>query len=134
MVGLTIILWLMPTTGWIKPPSDFDEAAVAVWNRVLRELRDQGTWQPSDVGALERYVRAVRRAATAQAIVAQEGLTSTGGRDQPIAHPAVRIARDAERDAAEYARDLLLTPRSRRLAGVSETSAMDDELAGLLSE
>jgi len=124
----------MPPPGWIKPPSDFDEAAVSLWNRVLRELRDQGTWQASDIGCLERYVRAVHRAHAAQAIVAREGLTSTGGRDQPIAHPAVRIARDAERDAAEYARDLLLTPRSRRLAGLAETSAMDDELAGLLAE
>jgi P27 family predicted phage terminase small subunit len=100
----------------------------------LKALRDQGTWQASDAAALERYVRSLARAACARAIVAREGLTTLGGRDQPVAHPAVRIARDAERDAAEYARDLLLTPRSRRLAGLSETSAMDDELAGLLAE
>src|SRR4051794_10599420 len=112
----------MPPSGWIKPPSDFEPFAVELWNRLIRELRQQGTWQASDIGTLERYVRAAARARAAQAIIATDGLTSTGGRDQPIAHPAVRIARDAERDAAEYARDLLLTPRSRRLAGLSETS------------
>jgi hypothetical protein len=40
----------------------------------------------------------------------------------------VRIAREAERDAAEYARDLLLTPRARRTAGVIERSPLTDEL------
>ena len=97
-----------------------------------QQLRDQGTWQESDAALLERYVKALGRAAAARAIVERDGLISTGGRDQPIAHPAVRIARDAERDGAEYARDLLLTPRARRLAGLAETSAMDDELAALL--
>jgi P27 family predicted phage terminase small subunit len=118
--------------GQFHAPKDFTAAMRSLWTTVQKQLREQGTWQPSDVGCLERYVRAVARSAAAQAIVDREGLTSTGGRDQPIAHPALRIARDAERDAAEYARDLLLTPRSRRLAGLSETSAMDDELAGLL--
>lgn len=124
----------MPPSGWIKPPADLDEAAVALWNRVLRELRDQGTWQASDVGCLERYVRAALRARAAREVVDRDGLIAEGGRGQPIAHPALRIARDSERDAAEYARDLLLTPRARRLAGVAETSSMDDELSELLHD
>jgi P27 family predicted phage terminase small subunit len=113
-------------------PTGLDEVSRKLWTATLRALREQGTWQASDAGCLERYVRAAARARAAQAILARDGLTATGGRDQPVPHPAVRIARDAERDAAEYARDLLLTPRARRLAGLSETSAMDDELAGLL--
>ena len=40
----------------------------------------------------------------------------------------MRIAREAERDAAEYARDVLLTPRSRRTAGVMERKPLDDQL------
>jgi phage terminase small subunit len=44
-----------------------------------------------------------------------------------VPHPALKIARDAERDAAEYARDLLLTPRSRRTAGVMERTPLDDQ-------
>jgi P27 family predicted phage terminase small subunit len=103
-----------------------------LWTSTLKACREQGTWQNSDAGCLERYVRALERARAAQAILDAEGLTALGGRDQPVAHPAVRIARDAERDAADYARDLLLTPRARRLAGLAETSSMDDELAGLL--
>jgi P27 family predicted phage terminase small subunit len=122
----------MPPSGWIKPPADLDEVAVALWNRVLRELQDQGTWQASDVGVLERYVRAVRRAAAARELVDREGFTTSGARGQLVAHPALRIARDAERDAHEYANALLLTPRARRLAGISETTALDDELRDLL--
>jgi P27 family predicted phage terminase small subunit len=114
-------------------PADLDEASRKLWAATVRALRDQGTWQASDAGSLERYVRACARAAAAQAIIARDGLTALGGRGQPVPHPAVRIARDAERDAALYAADLLLTPRARRLAGLSETSAMDDELAGLLA-
>ena len=131
---MTYILGVMPPTGWIKPPADLDEAAVALWNRVLRELREQGTWQASDVGALERYVRAVRRAAAARELVGLEGMTTTGARGQLVAHPALRIARDAERDAHDYAAALLLTPRARRLAGISETTALDDELSELLRD
>jgi P27 family predicted phage terminase small subunit len=114
------------------PPSDFGEPARRLWSATLKALRDQGSWQHSDRGALERYVRAMLRAADARAVAERDGLIAAGGRGQPIAHPALRIARDAERDAAEYARDLLLTPRARRLAGISETTALDDELAALL--
>jgi len=118
----------------IKAPPGLTDGERRVFLAVRRQLQEQGTWQRSDADALERYVHAIVRSAQAREIVAREGLTALGGRDQPVAHPAVRIARDAERDAAEYARDLLLTPRARRLAGLMETSAMDDELAGLLAE
>ena len=59
-----------------------------------------------------RYVRALTRAADARAELERHGspiAEGPGGR--PVPHPAVRIERDAEHDAAEYARDLLLTPR-----------------------
>jgi P27 family predicted phage terminase small subunit len=116
-----------------QPPADFDDAAKKTWRSSLKALRDQGTWQDSDRDALERYCRAVSRARGARAVVASEGLTAVGSTGQPVTHPAVRIAREAERDAAEYARDLLLTPRARRTAGVAETTSLEDELAELVS-
>jgi P27 family predicted phage terminase small subunit len=116
-----------------QPPADFDDATKKTWRSSLKALRDQGTWQDSDRDALERYCRAVGRARGARTILASEGLIAEGSQGQPVAHPALRIAREAERDAAEYARDLLLTPRSRRIAGVAETSSIEDELAQLVS-
>jgi P27 family predicted phage terminase small subunit len=117
----------------LAPPADLDGPARRLWYGLQRHLREQGTWQPSDLGALERYVRAVLRADRARAELEQAGsLTTAGSQGQPVAHPALRIAREAERDAAEYARDLLLTPAARRRAGIVETSDADAELAELL--
>jgi P27 family predicted phage terminase small subunit len=116
-----------------QPPADFDEATKKTWRASLKALRDQGTWQDSDRDALERYCRAVSRARGARALLASERLIAEGSQGQPVPHPAIRIAREAERDAAEYARDVLLTPRSRRIAGVAESSSLEDELAQLVS-
>jgi P27 family predicted phage terminase small subunit len=114
-------------------PHDFTEPMRVIWRKTIRQLHEQGTWQDSDVGCLERYVRAVFRAQAARTIVASEGMTAEGSNGQPVAHPALRIAREAERDAAEYARDLLLTPAARRRAGVAETASLGDDLAQLVS-
>ena len=119
----------------VQAPRDFDDRARKLWNGVQRALREQGTFQDSDAGALERYVRALDRAIVARAELAKHGkLTATGSQGQPVPHPLLRVARESERDAHEYAEALLLTPRARRRAGVGETTGMDDELAGLLAE
>lgn len=77
-------------------------------------------------------MRAVARARDARAELEQHGsLTTLGSQGQPVPHPAIRIAREAERDAAEYGRDLLLTPRARRTAGVIERTSLDDPLEAM---
>jgi P27 family predicted phage terminase small subunit len=116
-----------------KAPPGLSDDERRLFLAVRRQLAAQGTWQESDAAALVRYVRAQLRGEAASAIVERDGMVTIGGRGQPVPHPAVKIARDAERDAHEFARDLLLTPRSRRLAGISETTALDDELDELLS-
>lgn len=121
----------MPNRGEYAPKS-LEPEARAIYRRVQGELQAQGSWQASDRDALERYVRAVERARAALEIVEREGMTAEGASGQPVTHPALRIAREAERDAAEYARDLLLTPRARRLAGLGETSGLDEDLRELL--
>ena len=114
--------------GWTYPPGDLDEESKDLWTRVQHDLRRQGTWTKSDRDALERYVRAAARARHARVELDRHGsLTAVGSQGQPVPHPAVRIAREAERDAAEYARDLLLTPRARRAAGVMERTPLDDQ-------
>jgi P27 family predicted phage terminase small subunit len=116
-----------------SPPPGLTEDERRAFLAVRAHLREQATWQESDTAALVRYVRALRRAADARAELDRHGsqiAEGPGGR--PVPHPAVRIERDAEHDAAEYARDLLLTPAARRRAGISETSDADAELADLL--
>ena len=118
-----------------SPPPGLSERERHVFLAVRRQLHEQGTWQESDAAALVRYVRALRRAEEARAELDLHGSPigeGPGGR--PVPHPAVRIERDAEHDAAEYARDLLLTPAARRRAGISETSDADAELAELLGD
>jgi P27 family predicted phage terminase small subunit len=115
--------------GWTYPPGDLDAASKDLWTRVQHDLRRQGTWAKSDRDALERYVRALARGRDARAELEHHGsLTAVGSQGQPVPHPALKIAREAEHDAAEYARDLLLTPRARRTAGVMERSPLSDEL------
>ena len=80
--------------------------------------------------ALERYVRALARGRDARAELERHGsLTAVGSQGQPVPHPAVRIGREAERDAAEYARDLLLTPEGAPDGrGDCQRSPLSDEL------
>lgn len=88
-----------------------------MWHETLRALIDQGTWADHDVEALLRYVSAV---ATARVMRAEATAApwSTGSTGQLVAHPGWRVAADADRDAARYAADMLLTPAARKRAGV----------------
>lgn len=100
------------------PPEDFDDESKALWKKTIKHLEEQSTWQPSDVPALERYVRATERARLARDGLPRDDkgallLTAKGSQQQLVQHPNVKTAREAERDAHEYARDLLLTPKAR---------------------
>ena len=104
------------------PTRDLDAESRKLWRSTRAALQAQGTWQDSDAGALERYVRAVERARLARAGIPPE-MTAPGSKGQLAQHPNVKTAREAERDAAEYARDLLLTPRARKMADVPPPQA-----------
>jgi len=99
------------------PPDDFDKESKALWRKTQKQLEAQGTWQASDMPTLERYVRATERARLARdGLPTRHGkptLTAEGSQGQLVQHPNVKTAREAERDAHEYAKDLLLTPKAR---------------------
>lgn len=100
------------------PPDDFDAEAKAIWRKTIKHLEEQKTWQPSDMAALERYVRALSRARLAWSGIPRNkdgslDLTARGSQGQLVQHPNVKTARESERDAHDYARDLLLTPKAR---------------------
>jgi P27 family predicted phage terminase small subunit len=97
----------------VPPPSDLDATGKRLWRKTRTALIEQGTWRDSDDETLARYVRACERARLAREAMAGE-LIAKGSKGQDVAHPNLKTARDAERDAHDYATALLLTPESRR--------------------
>jgi P27 family predicted phage terminase small subunit len=101
------------------PPQDLDGDSKALWKKTRKQLEEQNTWHDSDAATLERYIRALERARQARASLPRDKktgvlqLTTKGSKGQLVQHPNVKTIREAERDAHEYAKDLLLTPKSR---------------------
>jgi P27 family predicted phage terminase small subunit len=96
----------------VSAPADFCEEGRRLWLATQRALRRQGTWQDSDAVTLERYVRAVVLARSARE-TADANPFVPGSRGQLVAHPGLKVAREAAQDASRYAAELLLTPQAR---------------------
>lgn len=103
----------------VSVPKGLTTPGKALWRASLSALREQGTWQDSDVTALDRYVRAMERVWAARALVKESGVTARGSQGQLVQHPNVKTLREAERDSRDFAVDLLLTPQSRNRAQVA---------------
>ncbi len=97
----------------VPPPEDLGEDARSLWHRVQRQARAQETWQDTDAPLLEAYVRAVFLARQARSAAAGEPFVE-GSKGQLVAHPGLKVAAEAERDACRYGTALLLTPEARR--------------------
>ena len=118
----------------VPAPPDFTPELRHLWNRVQRQLRRQATWADTDADVLESYCRAVEVAQRARAEAAVAPLTTDGSRGQLVPHPAHKAAREAASDARAYAAALLLTPASRRRAGIDAAKASpESELAAILA-
>lgn len=98
-------------------PSDFDQESVALYHRTRTQLVEQETWKDSDAPLLERYVRALQDEREYRDQVATDGRFNRTKTGRVFVHPAVKLAVEREQDANVMARDLLLTPESRRRAG-----------------
>lgn len=105
-------------------PKDFSRADKALYAGTRAALKKRGVWQPEYSPLLERYVGAVGRAREALArIMAREaaepgsGWVTLGDRKQLVQHPDVKTLREAERDADDRAKSLLLTPADRAKLG-----------------
>lgn len=110
-----------PRKGPLDPPASLSKPSKALWRLTIEQLTAQGTWADSDLPLLERYVRSMEVARALRDGIARRALdhpdfayTSIGSQGQLVAHPDLKSAREAERDANGYAQDLLLTSRSRR--------------------
>ncbi len=122
----------MPSRQRYRPPADLDSDAAAIWRETERALDVQGTYDPvTDREALKRYCNAVSTAKRMRTDAQAEPWV-TGSAGQIAPHPGWRLAAEANRDAARYAADLLLTPTARKRAGITAGAADSDfTLAGL---
>jgi P27 family predicted phage terminase small subunit len=87
-----------------------------VYRKTRDQLREQNTWKDSDAPLLARYVYALQRAANARDQLEGLSVTVAGSKGQVVAHPLVRIIREAEQDADKRADMLLLSPAARQRA------------------
>lgn len=97
----------------LNAPKGLDPAGRELWASTQRHLRAQDTFQDADAPLLESYVRAVCLSRTAREAAAEQPFVE-GSKGQLVAHPGLRVAAEAERDACRYATALLLTPEVRR--------------------
>lgn len=114
----------------LNAPKGLDQAGRELWASAQRHLRAQETWQDADAPLLESYVRAVCLARTARAAAAEEPFVE-GSKGQLVAHPGLRVAAEAERDACRYASALLLTPEARRRHEIRVPAESGNELGFL---
>lgn len=98
-------------------PADLDQESVALYHRTRAQLIAQETWKDSDAPLLERYIRALQDTRHYRATVELDGKFNRAQSGRVFTHPAVKLANEREQDANVMARDLLLTPESRRRAG-----------------
>lgn len=106
-----------------NPPKDLDSHHRHVYKALRREMRALGTWRDQDMHALASCVRCLQTVnhATAEleAYRAEHGkLTVAGSKGQEVAHPLVRVIREAQADYASWLGRLLLTPEARAKADV----------------
>jgi P27 family predicted phage terminase small subunit len=97
----------------LNAPKGLDPAGRELWAAAQRHLRAQETWADTDGPLLESYVRAVCLARSARR-AADTNPFVEGSKGQLVAHPGLKVAAEAERDACRYATELLLTPGARK--------------------
>jgi P27 family predicted phage terminase small subunit len=114
-----------PPAGAPAMPKSLDARAREVWRECVALLLPPGILTIADGEALADYCRAVSRADAADAVVADEGLTTATAEGIKV-HPAVTIAQ-RERSAAARLRTLFgLDPSSRAKLNVPEAPKTDE--------
>lgn len=115
----------------VPAPAGLDKTTAKLWRDTQRALRGQATWQDTDAPLLEAYVRSVATARRCRADAEAEPYV-TGSKGQMVPHPGVRMAAEAERDAAKLAEALLLTPQARRRHDIRPARTGDGSLLGAI--
>lgn len=96
------------------PPADLDPAAVAVWERVLREFGHTGVIKASDTDVMRLYAETVVRYEEASRLLSRSGPLVKGRHPgEFVKNPLVQVTRDYGTLMLQLAGSLGLTPASR---------------------
>jgi P27 family predicted phage terminase small subunit len=98
-----------------------DPVASAEWDAVVADLDARGVLARSDRGILAAYCNAYSRLAGLAGSASTLTAPAYGGKSVK-ANPAMRLASQAARELAAFARELGLTPASRGCGAVAEAS------------
>jgi P27 family predicted phage terminase small subunit len=72
-----------------EPPINLGEAGIRLWGSILADLDDSWQLDARELHLLERACRVEDEMRKLEAVVDQEGATSTGSKGQVVVHPAV---------------------------------------------
>ena len=122
-----------------KPPSDLHSPWMDIWRGALREMKEMGTWTPTQKPLLDAYVYALRAESEHREIAQANPFSHSHATDRDFVHPGFTSA-DRERKAAVSLADALgLTARSRKALNlksgdkdggeIDPFGALDDEVA-----
>ncbi len=100
----------------ILPPASLDAVAAAKWVEVAPILQARGDVGQGDLDALELYCSAWSQWTAAQTQVATLGMVVKTPAGFPAENPYLGIARKAQIALRQWAAELKLTPKSRKLA------------------
>ena len=126
----------------VRVPAGLDAPAKTLWSRVVSDLAQREVLRDVDSAAVERYVRAEMVARQAWTRVAKRAKTlgadawrARGSHGGWVVDIDVTIARNATRDAAQFAGDLGITPKARaQLRAEAPMGQFDWELSQALGE
>jgi P27 family predicted phage terminase small subunit len=101
----------------IPPPATLDVIGAAKWRELLPELQARGAVSAGDLVALECLCSSWSLWQTAQAQVAKSGLLAITPQGK-LESPFLAIARKAQVAVRQWAAELRITPKSRKLGDV----------------
>jgi P27 family predicted phage terminase small subunit len=97
------------------PPASLGAVGSAVWATITQT----GPYQDNDAPVLERYCQLHDDRAVLLALVDTEGYIVAGSKQQPTAHPAIRLAHDIEAQMTQLESVLALNPEARARLGLA---------------
>lgn len=121
----------MPSPDVPKIPADMDDAAKAVWRRVLRDMRHTGVIRAADRDILRAYCEGVAGYEYAVRLLAQSGPLVRGQKGELVKNPLHQIVRDYRDAIRLFARELGLSPSARTGLRIEREHALDSLTADI---
>ena len=99
--------------GLPKPPSDFDDDELVVWDSLAQMLYNMGVFRDPDVEELAMLCRAKVRYMDASEQLKEEGYVSDGAQGGRILNPLVRVMEQASNEMHRIRQNFGMTPAAR---------------------